>query len=285
MTLKEQSNEYSTATTITITTSATSPGPMAGTPSPVPLPDRRRDATGPDPDPETESAALGMEAFPQPKLRLKIQDLNHPGASKFLGAVNAATVLSAAVNNVLRLLYRSPSDPTTTVPPTRSVTLILRDMGGVAYTIGTALDKDHKEIHFSLTYIDSIKPHSRLADEITGVLTHELVHCYQWDAKGTCPGGLIEGVADWVRLNCDLCPPHWKKETTGGWDRGYQHTAYFLQYLEERFGEGTIRRLNDKLRHHKYRGEYFWLDLFGQSVEELYSDYVKSEEGGNEEGE
>lgn len=70
-----------------------------------------------------------------------------------------------------------------------------------------------------------------------------------------------------------------------GWDRGYQHTAYFLQYLEERFGEGTIRRLNDKLRHHKYRGEYFWLDLFGQSVEELYSDYVKSEEGGNEEGE
>jgi hypothetical protein len=42
------------------------------------------------------------------------------------------------------------------------------------------------------------------------------VHCYQWDAEGTCPGGLIEGVADWVRLNCDLSPPHWKKEVDGG---------------------------------------------------------------------
>jgi hypothetical protein len=80
----------------------------------------------------------------------------------------------------------------------------------------TALDNDHKEIHFSLSYISSITPASRLTHEITGVLTHELVHCYQWDADGTCPGGLIEGVADWVRLNCDLSPPHWKRETGGG---------------------------------------------------------------------
>ena len=80
----------------------------------------------------------------------------------------------------------------------------------------TALDNDHKEIHFSLNYINSIHPAARLTDEITGVLTHELVHCYQWDAHGTCPGGLIEGVADWVRLNCDLSPPHWRKETEGG---------------------------------------------------------------------
>lgn len=80
----------------------------------------------------------------------------------------------------------------------------------------TELDNDHKEIHFSLGYINGISPTSRLTHEITGVLTHELVHCYQWDAKGSCPGGLIEGIADWVRLNCDLSPPHWKRETNGG---------------------------------------------------------------------
>ncbi|KAL2171996.1 hypothetical protein VTG60DRAFT_733 [Thermothelomyces hinnuleus] len=288
MTLKEQDGGHarsSTAAAAAVTTSATNAGPVAGTPSPVPLPDRRGDTTELGPDPATEPATSGRQPFPQPKLRLKIQDLNQPGAAKFLGAVDSATVLSTAVNNVLRLLYRSPSDPNTTVPPTQSVTLILRDMGGVTYTTGTALDKDHKEIHFSLAYIDSISPPSRQADEITGALTHELVHCYQWDAQGTCPGGLIEGVADWVRLNCDLSLPHWKKETTGDWDRGYQHTAYFLQYLEERFGQGTIRRLNDKLRHQKYGGETFWPELFGQSVEELYGDYVKSEEGGDEDSE
>ena len=65
------------------------------------------------------------------------------------------------------------------------------------------------------------------------------------------------------------------------WDRGYEHTAYFLQYLEERFGEGTVRRLNDKLRH-KYEAGRFWAELFGQSVEELYNDYVKSQDYGIE---
>ncbi|KAK4251584.1 peptidase of plants and bacteria-domain-containing protein [Corynascus novoguineensis] len=268
-----------------VTTTTTYSGPAPPMPSPVPFRDLARDTAESSPDPRIESAIANTQSFPQPKLRLKIQDLGHSGATKFLAAVNPAAVLSTAVDNVLRLLYKSPSETDTTVPPTRSVTLILRDMGGVAYTTGTALDNDHKEIHFSLAYINSISPPSRLTDEITGVLTHELVHCYQWNAHGTCPGGLIEGVADWVRLKCDLGPPHWKKETTGDWDRGYQHTAYFLQYLEGRFGEGTIRQLNDKLRQHKYKAETFWLELLGESVIKLYDDYVKSEEGGNKDNE
>lgn len=37
-------------------------------------------------------------------------------------------------------------------PPTRSVTVFLEDMGGVAYTTGTDLDNDHKEIR---TYISA----------------------------------------------------------------------------------------------------------------------------------
>lgn len=61
------------------------------------------------------------------------------------------------------------------------------------------------------------------------------------------------------------------------WDQGYQHTAYFLQYLDLRFGEGTIRRLNEKLRRHKYKGDAFWPELLGQSVEKLYGDYVEKE--------
>ncbi|KAL2023378.1 hypothetical protein VTK56DRAFT_2735 [Thermocarpiscus australiensis] len=277
--------------------SSNSAGPAASTPSPVPAPRPGTDTqkAAPDSEPESGPATAGQagdgdgdqdgkSSFPQPKLRLKVSDLDHPGAAKFLSAVNASTVLHSAVNNVLRLLYRSPSDRHTTVPPTRSVTLILRDMGGVAYTTGTSLDDDHKEIHFSLGYINSITPTSRLKDEITGVITHEVVHCYQWNALGTCPGGLIEGVADWVRLNCNLGPPHWKRETEGDWDRGYQHTAYFLQYLELRFGAGTTRRLNEKLRRHKYSAESFWPELLGSSVEQLYADYVEESKGEGQNG-
>ncbi|EON97687.1 putative pbsp domain-containing protein [Phaeoacremonium minimum UCRPA7] len=261
--------------------------PPAATQTPIPLPDRtaisESERTKPrDDEPE--------EKFPQPKLRLEIRSLDHPGAARFLSAVNASQVLKDAVHNVQRLLYARPSEPTTHAPPTRSVTVVLRDMGGVAYTTGSELDNDHKEIHFSLGYIAGINPRDgqpggakRATDEITGVLTHELVHCYQYNGKGTCPGGLIEGIADWVRLNCDLSPPHWRRETSGKWDGGYQHTAYFLEYLEDRFGSGTVRRLNEKLRTQRYEEKGFWTELLGRPVEQLWGDYVekvKEEEKG-----
>lgn len=66
------------------------------------------------------------------------------------------------------------------------------------------------------------------------------------------------------------------------WDRGYQHTAYFLAYLEHRFGEDTVRRLNEKLRQHRYAVETFWPELLGQSVEELYGEYVEYEKNKGE---
>ncbi|KAE8443831.1 hypothetical protein EG329_001338 [Mollisiaceae sp. DMI_Dod_QoI] len=215
--------------------------------------------------------------FVLPKLRLEVRDLNHEGADAFLTAVVASKALATSVRSVLSLLYHSPDSPTTTVPPTRSVTLILRPMDGVAYTTGSDLDSDHKEIHFSLDYIRGISP-SRKTDEIMGVLVHEMVHCYQYNAFGTCPGGLIEGIADWVRLNADLSPPHWKKEAKGNWDAGYQHTGYFLQYLEQRFGVGTVRRMNEKLRIVKYEEKRFWTELCGRPVEQLWGDYAEAVE-------
>ncbi|KAJ9149022.1 PBSP domain-containing protein [Pleurostoma richardsiae] len=257
------------------------PPPPSATPAPTPLP-----APGNHTSSSTSQVAKDDRSespFPLPKLRLEIRDLNHPGAPRFLSSVNASSVLSGAVADVLRLLYVSPSEPHTHAPPTRSVTVVLRDMGGVAYTTGSELDGDHKEIHFSLAYIAGIAgADQRVADEIAGVLTHELVHCYQWDAKGTCPGGLIEGVADWVRLQCGLSPPHWRKETGGKWDGGYQHTAYFLEYLEGRFGEGTVRRVNERLRTGgKYEEKAFWTGLLGRPVEQLWGDYVNSVKGAN----
>ena len=85
-------------------------------------------------------------------------------------------------------------------------------------------------------------------DPVTMITDVPLVVVVPKNSKYNSLAGLIEGIADWVRLNCDLSPPHWRRETEGKWDRGYQHTAYFLQYLEGRFGEGTIRRMNEKLR-------------------------------------
>ena len=145
-------------------------------------------------------------------------------------------------------------------------------MDGVAYTTGIDLDDDHKEIHFSLDYIAQI-PADRQRHEIEGVIVHEMVHCWQWNALGTAPGGLVEGIADFVRLKALLSPPHWKKESGGDWDAGYQHTAYFLEWMDTKFGEGSVVRVNEELRNKKYEEQKFWLGLFGKSVKDLWSEY------------
>ena len=241
-------------------------------PEATPLPPSFRDQKE-TPLKTTPESPIPRKKFPIPKLRLEIRDLNHAGAQTFLTSVTASEVLQDAVQTVLKLLYESPDSRVTTVPSTRSVTLILRALDGVAYTTGTELDSDHKEIHLSLDYIHKNIALSRKAAEIRGVLTHEMVHCLQYNGHDTCPGGLIEGIADWVRLNAELGPPHWKKEPGDKWDTGYQHTGYFLEYLESRFGEGTVRRMNEKLRIERYDEKRFWTELGGGSVERLWGDY------------
>lgn len=209
--------------------------------------------------------------YPKPLLRLELRDLSLPGTAAFLKHLDPTKVIEEAVEGVLRLLYTSQSD----IPSTRSVTLIVRSMGGVAYTTGKDIDDDHKEIHFSTDYINQIDP-KRLKEEMLGVIRHEMVHCWQFNAEGTAPGGLIEGIADWVRLRSDLVPPHWRKEADGDWDAGYQHTGYFLDYLENRFGGGTVCKLNQKLRKTRYHEDEFWLELTGHKVHDLWKAYGQS---------
>ena len=244
--------------------------PMSiATPSPLPI---RPASLKPRVEPASPTATRPLpKPLPrQPKLLLKINDLADAGSQEFLTAINAAEALQSAVATVVSLLY--PSTPAAQFPGTRSVTLVLRALGGVAYTAHKDIDEDHKEIHLSTAYIQKI-PSDRKVDEIIGVITHEMVHCWQWSARGTAPPGLIEGVADWVRLKAGLVPPHWTRERGGKWDAGYQHTGYFLDYLEDSFGEGSVRKVNDSLREGKYDKERFWKALFGESVERLWEKY------------
>ena len=148
-------------------------------------------------------------------------------------------------------------------------------MDGVAYTKGSELDREHKEIHFSLDYINGL-PSARQKDEIQGVIVHEMVHCWQWNALGTAPVGLVEGIADFVRLKAGYSPPHWKKESGGQWDAGYQHTGYFLEWMESTLGEGSVRRINDALKDTKYEEDDFWEQLFGRKVGLLWKEYEAS---------
>lgn len=288
-------------------------------PAPSPLPINVKPQPQQDDD-ETQPAS--KETVPKPKLRLRLEDARHTAAASFFGLIpDLEAVLDSALTAIVEQLYTSPrgrphnsndesdaskapiSSFTPFIPPTRSVTIILQDFNGVAYTNGTDLDDDHKEIHFSLSYIIHVcNNDAQPLAELKGVLTHELVHCYQHtapkddDAEGQVPrppGGLIEGIADFVRLKAGLGAAHWQKpksalDRASGWDAGYQHTAYFLSWLEDvRFGKGAIGLLNDRLLRTGYLGEAeeekkenkdkkkpgFWRDLFGVEVDDLWEEY------------
>ncbi|KAF4612091.1 hypothetical protein D9613_004105 [Agrocybe pediades] len=204
--------------------------------------------------------------WPIPKLHLRIDDLHHEGVDIFLNVVNPKEALHEAIMASFQWLYTPETVPRTVL----QILLVLRPMDGVAYTTGT---QSHKEIHFSLDHIKrSVK---RARDEIMGVLVHEVVHCYQYNALDTCPGGLVEGIADFVRLHQGYTPPHWKPTGGGKWDTGYERTAYFLDWIESRYGDGTIKELNEWMKDNQYHRRIF-KELTGRPVRKLWKMYCSS---------
>lgn len=94
-----------------------------------------------------------------------------------------------------------------------------------------------------------------------------------WDlryGRVTVPSFL--GAADWVRLRAGLAAPHWKEGHGDKWDAGYEKTAYFLGWIEEQCGKGTIWKLNAGFKDREYN-ELIFQDLTGSTVQDLWRLY------------
>ncbi|GLJ24699.1 hypothetical protein SUGI_0472360 [Cryptomeria japonica] len=143
-----------------------------------------------------------------------------------------------------------------------NVTLIIESMEGVAYTSAD-------EIHLSADYVGNYG--GDVMAEIRGVLYHEMTHVWQWNGQGKAPGGLIEGIADYVRLTAGLAPSNWVKPGSGDkWDQGYDVTTYFLQYCDS-ISSGFVANINAKMASGWDLG--FFIELTGKSVDQIWSDY------------
>ncbi|KAJ0773602.1 hypothetical protein HanOQP8_Chr03g0101181 [Helianthus annuus] len=143
-----------------------------------------------------------------------------------------------------------------------SVSVFIDDMDGVAYA-------SNNEIHVSARYIQGYS--GEVKTEITGVLYHEMTHIWQWNGNGQAPGGLIEGIADYVRLKAGYAPNHWVQPGQGDrWDQGYDVTARFLDYCNG-LRDGFVAELNKKMRDGYNDG--FFVDLLGKTVDQLWAEY------------
>ncbi|XP_057445077.1 uncharacterized protein LOC130737350 [Lotus japonicus] len=128
----------------------------------------------------------------------------------------------------------------------------------------------NNEIHISASYIERYS--GDIKKEIIGIMYHEMTHVWQWDGNGQAPSGLIEGIADFVRLKAGYAPLDLWVPPGGGdkWDQGYDVTARFLDYCNS-IRNGFVGELNKKMKS-SYSETYF-TQLLGKSVTQLWTGY------------
>ncbi|XVE66772.1 hypothetical protein DITRI_Ditri08aG0105700 [Diplodiscus trichospermus] len=131
----------------------------------------------------------------------------------------------------------------------------------------------NNEIRVSDKHIEAFSG-DQLKPEFNGVLYHEMTHVWQWNGNGQKDdslGGLIEGIADFVRLKANYIPAGWAKPGDGNrWYDGYSVTARFLDYCEG-LKPGFVAELNKKMRD-GYTTDFFF-QLLGKTVDQLWTDY------------
>ncbi|KAK9097295.1 hypothetical protein Sjap_022792 [Stephania japonica] len=184
-----------------------------------------------------------------------------PGGARFnkeIGTAYSVQTLQSAAEFIWQTFQQNtPADRKSV----EQVSLIVDDMEGIAYTV-------NNEIHLSARFIAGYSGNLR---DVAGVLYHEAVHVWQWNGNGQAPGGLIEGIADYVRLKAGYVPLHWVKPGGGDrWDQGYDVTARFLDYLES-LRNGFVAELNRMMRT-GYSNDFF-MQLLGKTVDQLWVDY------------
>ncbi|KAD4179258.1 hypothetical protein R6Q59_022861 [Mikania micrantha] len=188
-----------------------------------------------------------------------------PGGLKFTNKIGdrytKQTLISATRFIWIIFLQRRTTDRKTVA----RISVFIDDMGGVAYTFNNT-------IHVSANYIQGYS--GDVKNEITGVLIHETAHVWQWNGKGQAPSGLIEGIADYVRLKAGYAPSHWVQPKQGDrWDQGYDVTARFLDYCNG-LRDGFVAELNKKMRSGYNNG--FFVELLGKTVDQLWAEYKAS---------
>ncbi|KAJ1402884.1 hypothetical protein SESBI_27721 [Sesbania bispinosa] len=193
-----------------------------------------------------------------------------PGGTRFeneIGIPYTLQTLQLASDFILRSFKQSPDNGKNV----EHITVTVASYAGPpAYT-------ENKDIFVNSDYIQSFSGDVRI--EVVGMLYHEVTHVWQWNGNGEAPSGLIEGIADYIRLKVGFASPHWApKGSDSKWDEGYAVTAYFLDYCNG-LKDGFVAELDAMMK--DYYSPDFFLQLLGKSVDQLWNDYKSGFGNGN----
>ncbi|RYZ50498.1 MAG: hypothetical protein EOP07_22860, partial [Proteobacteria bacterium] len=176
--------------------------------------------------------------------------------------------LHKRTNLVCAQLYGDQKDFT----PIRFLRVIADPKMGGAYVTG---HKYGKLMAIGSEFIGSTLKNDRNGKIVySGLVVHELTHVYQKSPTSSdgSDKGLIEGMADTVRMYEGLSDPNWPtRDKSGPWNKGYERTGMFLMYVDQKV-PGFKRKLNQAL------GGVWTKDTFkslsGKSPEEWWALYI-----------
>ena len=151
--------------------------------------------------------------------------------------------------------------------PPKSVEIRFRkDYHGLAYTAGNAITIQP----------DWIRQHP---DDF-GMAVHELTHVvqqYRYRRRGSTPGWLVEGIADYIRIvkyEPEARRPRINPDRAKYTD-AYKTTAMFLEWTEKKYDPKLVNKLNAALRAGSYK-DSLWKDATGKSLDDCWSEFADS---------
>ncbi|GAU15048.1 hypothetical protein TSUD_48440 [Trifolium subterraneum] len=184
------------------------------------------------------------------------------GAARFdkeVGADYAKRTLSSATEFIQKLFQQ---DNNVDIKSVEIVNVTIENIDGIAFA-------SNDIIHISAAFIEKYR--GDIKKEIIGLIYHEMAHILLWNGNGTAPSGLIEGMADFVRMKAGYASDQWSPPGVGSqWDQGYEVTAHFLDFCDN-IKNGFVADLNTMMQT-SYSESYF-TDLLGKPVAQLWSDY------------
>lgn len=226
-----------------------------------------------------------LDAACTPDFTLDLQDTG-PKGQIFTNAVgnDAEGFVQGIGREVCRILYRAPDE----VRDANHITLIIEDdPEGVAWKAG---DVGDITVGISTTHLQNVENDGRdVADEIKGVLLHEMTHMYQNDDKPEATfeyiANMYEGIADAVRIRAGHAPDGSAPNDKGGewYEKTYTSQAFFWLYADTKH-PGFLYELNLSMKADSTPWSVDSIQtISGQSGDALWDEYQAASccEGGD----
>ena len=176
------------------------------------------------------------------------------------------------VTNNCRILYRN-GDEIQGVPS--AIRIEIRNGDFIASALIS--DSSEQEMLLSPQYFEVMKSEGKdVLFALKGVLSHEITHLYQNIVEGM-PAGIVEGVADAIRIRSGYPDVNWEVDKSGSWDDGYSKTAFFLIYIDSRSPDFLYRFNRATLKTPgRFWNESIIQDVTGRSVHDWWAEYQRA---------